>query len=178
MGRSTMANLGTPPTIKRKEVTAMKLTDLNLKELIKRAKKHDACEEALTFLQSCSSMEDVMKSKDAPEYAYWYANNVIKGRWVEFEPLILTDPHWTYMYACDVIKGRWVEAEPIILTDPYWAYLYARDVIQGRWAEAEPLILTEAEWTYVYARDVIQGRWAEAEPIILTDAEYTYLYGQ
>lgn len=29
-----------------------------------------------------------------------------------------TDPHKAYMHAKKVIKGRWPEKEPIILTDP------------------------------------------------------------
>ena len=125
----------------------MKLTDLNLQELIKKAEKQDACRSALTFLRSCSSIEEVLANKNAPEYAYWYAENVMKCRWVEAEPLILTKAELAYAYSRDVIKGVWQEAEPIILTDPYCAYMYARDVVN------------DDAYTYWYARHVIRGPW-------------------
>ncbi len=111
----------------------MKLSDLNLQELIKQAEEHDACRSAQTFLKSCSSIEEVLASEDAPEYAYWYAENVIGGRWEEAEPLILTNVKWAYVYALDFIDGRWPEAEPIISTDDQWAYMYAFNVIKGPW---------------------------------------------
>ena len=135
----------------------MKLTDLNLKELIEQAEEHNACADALAFLQSCSSMEEVLASKNAPEYAYWYACNVINGRWEEAEPIILTDGYWAYWYARDVIKGRWVEAEPIILTSAEWACRYASDVIRGRWVEAEILITKDINILIYYAHIVNLG---------------------
>ena len=111
----------------------MKLTDLNLKELIEQAEEHNACADALAFLQSCSSIDEVLEHKKAPEYAYWYAENVIGGRWHEAEPIILTNAGCAYWYARDVIGGRWKEAEPIILTSDKWAYSYAYDVVKGPW---------------------------------------------
>jgi hypothetical protein len=45
---------------------------------------------------------NIQTSKDA----YYYARNVIKGRWLEGEPIIATDFMWAYWYACDIIKGR------------------------------------------------------------------------
>jgi hypothetical protein len=40
--------------------------------------------------------------------------------------VIATSPYAAYWYARDVIKGRWPEAEPRIMTDPEWAYLYVK----------------------------------------------------
>lgn len=49
-----------------------------------------------------------------------------------------------YRYAKDVIKGRWLEAEPYIMTGRISVCLfYAQNVIRGRWPEAEHLILSE-----------------------------------
>jgi len=54
-----------------------------------------------------------------PKAAYWYAYQIIKGRWPEAEPVIMKDPEYAYYYASDVIKGRWSEAEPYIMKDPF-----------------------------------------------------------
>jgi hypothetical protein len=51
-------------------------------------------------------------------YAYYYARDVIKGRWPEVEAVIATDPEWAYLYALNVVKGRWLEAEATIKTHP------------------------------------------------------------
>jgi hypothetical protein len=73
--------------------------------------------------------------------AYRYARDVIKGRFLEGEPLIATDLNYSYRYARNILKGRWVEGEPIIATDPVWAYYYAKNVIKGRWLEGELVIM-------------------------------------
>ena len=62
------------------------------------------------------------------EQAYYYARNVIKGRWPEGEEVIKNDPIWAYYYARDVIKGRWAEGEEVIKSSPEYAYYYARYV--------------------------------------------------
>ena len=36
----------------------------------------------------------------------------------------MTDSYYAYWYAYHIIKGRWLEAESVIMTDPYWWYLY------------------------------------------------------
>lgn len=56
-----------------------------------------------------------------PDYAYMYANYIIKGRWPEAEPYIMKEAFAVYYYAKVVIKGRWVEAEDVIREDEtYW----------------------------------------------------------
>ena len=137
----------------------MKLTDLNLQELIKQALGHYSCANILIFLRSCSSIEEVLAHEQASEWAYWYAENVIGGRWEEGEPIILTNSYYSYCYARIFVKGRWVEAEPLMLTDPYCAYWYARDIIKGRWAEAETIILTKSYLAEIYAHNIIKGPW-------------------
>jgi hypothetical protein len=63
------------------------------------------------------------------------------------EHIIKKDPVYAYNYARDVIKGRWLEAEPYIITDTYSAYWYACYVMKERWLEAEPLIKkSEVTW--------------------------------
>ena len=53
-----------------------------------------------------------------PENLFWHAEEVIKGRWPEAEPIIMKDLCCACDYAQYVIKGRWPEAEPAIMTDP------------------------------------------------------------
>ena len=52
------------------------------------------------------------------------------GRWPEAEPDIMKDPGSAAIYAQEVLKARWEEAEPIIKTDfNYWKhYAYKFDL--------------------------------------------------
>ena len=114
--------------------------------------------------------------KKSPGRAVQHAEDVIKGRWPEVEPMIMKSPEHAYHYAFFVIKGRWPEAEPIIMKDKVYAYSYAADVIKGRWPEAEPTIMTNPKLAYLYALLVIKGRWPEAEPIIMSDESVAPAY--
>ena len=83
---------------------------------------------------------------------------------------------FAFYYARDVLKGRWLAAEPYILKDPEESYWYARHVIGGRWPEAEPTLANSemSEWPYRYAVYVLKRsggaairwaeRWREAHP--------------
>lgn len=73
--------------------------------------------------------------------AYYYARDIIKGRWIEVESFIMKDPTWAHLYSRDVIKGRWLDAEPIIMTDTLMIYYYAKDVIKGSWPEISIFII-------------------------------------
>ena len=83
-----------------------------------------------------------------------------KKRDKDLEKIIIKSPACAYFYARDVIQGRWKEAENIICDSEY-AYLYARDVIQGRWIEGENIIATNSGWAYLYALDIIKGKLPE-----------------
>ena len=111
-----------------------------------------------------------------PERAYKYANYVIKGRFPEGEKVIASNSICAYYYATDVIKGRFPEGEKAIASDFLWAYHYAKDIIQGRFLEAENLIASNPEWAYEYAKDAIRGRWPEGEKVIASDPEWAYKY--
>ncbi len=87
------------------------------------------------------------------------------------EPGIMKDPKYAYYYAYDIIKGRWKEAEPYIMKDPEYAYYYAHHVIGGRWPEAEPYIMKDPFDAYIYAKWVIKDRWPEAEHTIQTNKQ-------
>jgi hypothetical protein len=67
-----------------------------------------------------------------PEQAYIKCNNK-RNRYLE--QYIIKDSHYAYFYALNIIKGRWIEAEDIIATNSGYAYLYAREIIKGKLPE-------------------------------------------
>lgn len=120
--------------------------------------------------------------KRYPKIAYYYARDIIKGRWEEAEPYIMKSPEWGYDYATYIIKGRWEDAEPYIMTDPANAYAYAENILgndpkwtnapgheNGRWPEAEQYIIKEPEIAALYAVDVMKKRWRDIEKTISRD---------
>ena len=99
----------------------------------------------------------------------------------------LTDPYAAAEYAENVLKGRFPEGEPVIIKAGIVSIEYARDVIKGRWPEFENrLINNPNDYDYDeevgdvimgYIGEVIQGRWPEIEPFIFSNdylkREYT-----
>ncbi len=122
-------------------------------------------------------MEKILQNGD-PKWAYYYATNVIKGRWPEVENLIASDPYWAVYYAKDVIQGQWHEGESVIASSPKWAYFYAKYIIQGRWHEGEKAIASDFLWAYYYAEYVIKGRFPEGEEAIAGNPELAYKYAR
>ncbi len=106
------------------------------------------------------------KALRIPEEAYKYARDVIKGRWLEGEAVIASDPRYAFAYAITVIKGRFPEGEEAIAGNPRYAYHYAINVIKGRWPEGEKAIASDPELAYNYAKYVIKGRFPEGEKAI------------
>lgn len=122
---------------------------------------------------------------------YYYASDVLHGRFPEGEPIIMKSPYTAFLYAKNIMKGRWPGAEPYIKKDADKAFRYASDILakdpewtnqpgheNGRWPEAEPYIMKSPYEVYYYSRDIIGGRWPEAEPYILDDNEYGQSYKQ
>ena len=97
---------------------------LDLKEIIAKAQAKDACEEAMELIEACKTVEELMAHEKAPNWAFWYALHVIKGRWPEAEEVIMRDARSAQYYAEHVIGGRWPEAEVIIMTDVQSALWY------------------------------------------------------
>jgi hypothetical protein len=110
-----------------------------------------------------------------PKSTYYYAQDVIKGRFPLGEPAIAKDAQWAYWYAEYVIKGRFPLGEPVIVKDATWAYQYAKDIIRGRFELGES-IAKDAEWSYIYAQYVIKGRFPLGEPAIAKDATWEDAY--
>lgn len=66
-----------------------------------------------------------------------------KERIPELEHYFLSkkEVKWAFHYAAGIIRGRFIEAEEYIKTDPMYSSWYAVDVINGRWPDAEEIIL-------------------------------------
>ena len=139
----------------------MSLNDLQT--FIKLAEEHCASSNEIEQIKSVTSIEDLLSHPWSSDLAYWYAKDIIKGRWLEGESVILKSPDLAFLYARDVIKDRWLEAESIIRTDPYWAYWYARNMIKDRWIDAEPFIKTDF-YTWGQYQNFIKGE-ANIKPV-------------
>ena len=55
-----------------------------------------------------------------------------KKRLPELEPIILQDICCAYYYARDMVKGRWKEGEAVITKNAYHSYHYAKDVLKWK----------------------------------------------
>ena len=70
------------------------------------------------ILNGCKSPEVLEVVAKHPMHAYFYALDVVNGRWPEGEKAIATYSVSAYLYACNIVKGRWPEGEDAIATDP------------------------------------------------------------
>jgi len=127
-----------------------KMISITLEEIVEKAEKARVNGEDEGFEINKKDIETISKFKNIDEFLsygeaahwlYWYAENVIKGRWPEAEEYIMKNPYYAYYYAKNIIKDRWLEAEEYIMKDPKWAYWYALYVIKDRWLEAEEYIM-------------------------------------
>jgi hypothetical protein len=112
-----------------------------------------------------------------------YANNVVRGRWPEIEPMLLAAARNTdgeedaaVDYAAEVIQGTWNELETIILQgicNPMVGVDYAHRIRDARWSDLETVLSEQPHSRSLYnavsryAADVVKERWDVAEAIIL-----------
>lgn len=93
----------------------------------------------------------------------------------KYEKLLKIHPVYAAQYAQDVLKGRFIEAEPYIIQDPQVAYYYFQHIMTPigtdpvRWPEAEASFATVPKIAYDYAVHVIDDRWPEGESAIKQD---------
>jgi hypothetical protein len=87
---------------------------------------------------------------DTQEAFYKCLNN--KQRDKRLEKIIIKSPLYAYYYAQELIKGRWTEAENIIATSSERAYLYALNIIKGKLPENmhNAMIIHADEWAKEY----------------------------
>lgn len=133
--------------------------------------------------------QKILNGSRGLEEGLYYAQDVIKGKWPEWEAEVLRQAeeqpihlHLCVEYAVDVIKGRWPDLEPVLFqvagTDPKYAndewadavVEYARDVIQGPWPSFESWILNgqcQLNIAIAYTAGIRQGPWQELENLLL-----------
>ena len=56
-----------------------------LKKIIEEARQAGACKGGLEAVGSCDTVEEALALPQAPAWACWYAETVLKGRWPEVE---------------------------------------------------------------------------------------------
>lgn len=103
--------------------------------------------------------------KRTSKLSFFYAYEILKGRFKETEDIIKKDPSYAVMYA-----------KHILSKDPEWTSQPGHD--NGRWPDAEPYIMKDPFQTFRYARDVIKGRLPEAETYIMKDEDFWSKYKQ
>jgi len=77
----------------------------------------------------------IVISVSSCDKAYEKAKARAGKRMPELEDIIIKDRYYAYRYARNIIKGRWIEAEDIIMTSSWFSYLYASQVIKGKLPE-------------------------------------------
>ena len=128
----------------------------SLAEMVRKAREAGACEKALRQIKGYKKdIEALNKDKNAPFWAYWYARNVVKGRFEAGEDAIARDAHRSYSYANRVLNGRFEAGEPVIATDSYWACYYAIVVLKGRFEAGEDAIATDYRVSEIYNRVIL-----------------------
>jgi hypothetical protein len=115
------------------------------------------------------SPEDLHKHKEADESVvdmFWdkYKKNPkeLKKR----EPAIAKSAVYSYYYAKNVLEGKFPLGEPAIAKSSEYSYWYARYVLEGKFPLGEPAIAKSATYSYYYAIDVLKGRFPLGEPAI------------
>ena len=74
-----------------------------------------------------------------------------KSAFKRFETEISKDAEYSYYYAEDVLKGRFEIGEKAISKNASYSYLYAKYVLKGRFEMGEKAISKHAKYSYLYA---------------------------
>jgi hypothetical protein len=102
----------------------MNFSRKELNEMVAQASAEGACAKEIRKAKRAIGNGKICSHPNVHYWAYWYARNIIKGKWPEGEEAIKKHPASSYRYAYYVIKGRWPEGEEIISTDIGWHRIY------------------------------------------------------
>lgn len=105
---------------------------MTYKQMLKKAEDAGACKKDMEKAREYKTLKSALASGKGAEWAYWYAKNIVNGRWKKAEKVISKNAKWAYCYAFDVIGGRWKLGENAISKNTEWAYCYAHDVYPGK----------------------------------------------
>lgn len=64
-----------------------------------------------------------------PEFAYLYAKNVLRGRFISAEDEIAKSPEFAVKYAYFVLGRTFIKAEPNIKRDKFWQRKYEENIL-------------------------------------------------
>ncbi len=135
-------------------------------------------------LNRMSPEAELKLALEFPENAYFYAKNVLKGRFEQGEEVISKDDYYSYYYAKDALKplgiDRFEKGEEAISKSTEYSYLYALNVLKGRFVKGEEAISKSAYFSYNYALYVLKplgiDRFEKGEKVISKDDKYSYDY--
>ena len=113
-------------------------------------------------------------STKIPSIAWKIAKTEVQKR--ELEHLWAQYPEWAYRYAQDVIRKRWPPGEAAIAGNAGYAFQYAKYMIRKPWPSGEAVIAARAAYAVLYARDVIGKPWPPGEAAIAGDARWAKEY--
>ena len=74
----------------------------DFKQAVERARQAGACRYSLEQLEQMSGWDEFFARGEAAYWAYWYARNVIEGRWPEAESVIAQYVVSAYYYRQNV----------------------------------------------------------------------------
>lgn len=81
----------------------------------------------------------------------------------EFEAAVSRDARASFYYARDVVEGRFELGEPAIALSAEWSYNYAFSVLGGVFSAGEAAIATDIDYACSYASLVMKNRWRAIE---------------
>lgn len=106
---------------------------------------------------------------------YWYALEVLKGKFTIGEDAISMNGLYSYWYARDIIRGRFILGEESISRTVSHSFYYADSALLGRFVLGEKVISTDAWYSYMYASTVLRNRFKLGEKMI-KQSEYRQDY--
>ena len=91
------------------------------------------------------------------------------------EEAISNNAEYSYYYAKDVLRGRFEKGEEVISGSDYYSYWYAKDVLRRRFEKGEEAIF-KSYYSYRYSLDVLKGQFEKGEEAISNNFEYNLYY--
>jgi hypothetical protein len=122
----------------------------NWMEIIDKAKENDKSFSIFSHPIPDNPLDDTQDEFEDGSFqdSFYSLPRDLAAEWINYSK----NAAWAYFYAYDVIEGRFPEGEEAISRDAVYAYLYARDIIKGRWPEGEEVISKDAYWAREYKR--------------------------
>ena len=88
-----------------------------------------------------------------PETAYYYALEILKGRFELSEKTIAKNAQYSYLYAGKILNAPFPLGELTIAKSPWYSYLYALYVLKARFELGEPTIIN-SDWRQSYEEHI------------------------